>query len=110
MWRKTNEIIVIPQIIDILDVKCSIITIDIMGMQSSITLMVIEYGGDWTRNFIRIPLPIVLDIAQLILLQSKRKYPISSETKRTRGLTDTPKYVLLLIQPSKMDRIFTQHW
>jgi len=45
--EKTNEITVIPQLLDLLDVKESIITIDAMGTQTAIAEKVIENGGDY---------------------------------------------------------------
>jgi len=45
--EKTNEITVIPQILDLLDIKGSIITIDAMGTQTSIAKKIVEKGGDY---------------------------------------------------------------
>ena len=45
--EKTNEITVIPQLIDLLDIKGSIITIDAMGTQTAIAKKVVESGGDY---------------------------------------------------------------
>jgi len=45
--EKTNEITVIPQILDLLDMKGSIITIDAMGTQTAITQKIVENGGDY---------------------------------------------------------------
>jgi len=44
---KTNEITTIPQILDLLDIKGSIITIDAMGTQTAIAEKIIENGGDY---------------------------------------------------------------
>ena len=45
--EKTNEITVIPQILDLLDINGSIITIDAMGTQRAIAKKIIENGGDY---------------------------------------------------------------
>ena len=45
--EKTNEIIVIHQIIDLLDIKGSIITIDAMGTQTAIAEKIVENEGDY---------------------------------------------------------------
>jgi len=45
--EKTNEITVIPQILDLLEVKGSIITIDAMGTQTAIAKKIIEKEGDY---------------------------------------------------------------
>jgi len=45
--EKTNEITVIPQLLDLLDIKNSIITIDAMGTQRAIAEKIIENGGDY---------------------------------------------------------------
>jgi len=45
--EKTNEITVIPKILDLLDIKGSIITIDAMGTQTVIAEKIIEKGGDY---------------------------------------------------------------
>ena len=44
---KTNEITTIPQIIDLLDIKGNIISIDAMGTQTAIAKKIIENGGDY---------------------------------------------------------------
>ena len=45
--EKTNEITVIPQIIDLIDINGSIVTIDAMGTQTAIAEKIIENGGDY---------------------------------------------------------------
>ena len=45
--EKSNEITAIPQILDLLSIKGSIITIDAMGTQRSIAEKIIEEGGDY---------------------------------------------------------------
>jgi len=47
--EKTNEITVIPQILDLLDIKGSIISIDAMGTQTAIAQKIVENGGDRQR-------------------------------------------------------------
>ena len=45
--EKTNEITVIPEILDFIDIKGSIITIDATGTQRAIAAKIIENGGDY---------------------------------------------------------------
>jgi predicted transposase YbfD/YdcC len=45
--EKTNEITVIPQILDLIEIKGSIITIDAMGTQTAIAEKIIEKEGDY---------------------------------------------------------------
>jgi predicted transposase YbfD/YdcC len=45
--EKTNEISIIPQILDLLDIRGSIIAIDAMGTQRAIAKKIIEKGGDY---------------------------------------------------------------
>jgi predicted transposase YbfD/YdcC len=45
--EKTNEITVIPKILDLLNIKGSIITIDAMGTQTAIARKIIENEGDY---------------------------------------------------------------
>jgi len=45
--EKTNEITTIPQILDLLDIKKSVITIDAMGTQRAIAQKIIEKEGDY---------------------------------------------------------------
>jgi len=45
--EKTNEISIIPKILDLLDIKGSIITIDAMGTQTAIAEKIVENGGDY---------------------------------------------------------------
>jgi predicted transposase YbfD/YdcC len=44
---KTNEITTIPQLIDMLDVRNCVITIDAMGTQTAIAKQIIENGGEY---------------------------------------------------------------
>ena len=44
---KTNEITTIPKILDLLDIKGSIITIDAMGTQRAIAEKIVQNGGDY---------------------------------------------------------------
>lgn len=44
---KSNEITAIPKILDIIDVKDSIVTIDAMGTQKTIATKIINNGGDY---------------------------------------------------------------
>jgi predicted transposase YbfD/YdcC len=45
--EKTNEITVIPEILDMIEMKGSIITIDAMGTQRAIAEKIIDNGGDY---------------------------------------------------------------
>jgi predicted transposase YbfD/YdcC len=45
--EKSNEITAIPQILELLDIKGSIITIDAMGTQTAIAEKIIEQGGHY---------------------------------------------------------------
>jgi predicted transposase YbfD/YdcC len=45
--EKTNEITVIPKLLDMLEIKGKIITIDAMGTQTSIAHKIVENGGDY---------------------------------------------------------------
>jgi predicted transposase YbfD/YdcC len=45
--EKTNEITTIPQILDLLDIKGSIITIDAMGTQTAIAQKIVEKEGNY---------------------------------------------------------------
>ena len=45
--EKTNEITIIPKILDLLDIKGSIITIDAMGTQTAIAKKIVEKEGNY---------------------------------------------------------------
>jgi len=45
---KSNEITAVPQLLDMLDLKGTIVTLDAMGCQKAIAKKVIEGGGDFT--------------------------------------------------------------
>jgi predicted transposase YbfD/YdcC len=45
--EKTNEITVIPKLLDLLDIKGNIITIDAMGTQRAIAEKIVKNGGDY---------------------------------------------------------------
>ncbi len=44
---KSNEITAIPELIDQIDIKDSVITIDAMGCQKSIARKIVESQGDY---------------------------------------------------------------
>lgn len=44
---KSNEITAIPQLLDLLDLNGSLVTIDAMGCQKSIAKQIVEQGGDY---------------------------------------------------------------
>jgi len=45
--KKTNEITTIPLLLDMIDIKGSVITIDAMGTQTAIAKKIIDNGGDY---------------------------------------------------------------
>jgi predicted transposase YbfD/YdcC len=45
--QKSNEITAIPELLDVVDVKGAIVTIDAMGCQKAIAAKIIERGGDY---------------------------------------------------------------
>ena len=44
---KSNEITAIPQVLDLVDVKNAIVTIDAMGCQTAIAAQIVDQGGDY---------------------------------------------------------------
>lgn len=45
--KKSNEITAIPQVLDLVDVKNAIVTIDAMGTQTAIAAKIVDGGGDY---------------------------------------------------------------
>ena len=45
--EKSNEITAIPQVLDLVDVKNAIVTIDAMGCQTAIAAKIVDGGGDY---------------------------------------------------------------
>ena len=45
--EKSNEITAIPEVLDLVDIKDAIITIDAMGTQKAIANQIVENGGDY---------------------------------------------------------------
>ena len=45
--EKSNEITAIPQVLDLVDVKNAIVTIDAMGTQTAIAAKIVDGGGDY---------------------------------------------------------------
>ena len=45
---KSNEITAIPDLLDMMDLKGTVVTIDAMGCQKSIAKKIVEQGGDYT--------------------------------------------------------------
>jgi predicted transposase YbfD/YdcC len=44
--RKSNELTAIPALIEMLEIACSVITIDAMGCQKDITSLIVKKKGD----------------------------------------------------------------
>ena len=45
--QKSNEITAIPQVLELVDIKGAIITIDAMGTQKAIAAQIVELGADY---------------------------------------------------------------
>ena len=45
--EKSHEITAIPQVLDLVDVKNAIVTIDAMGTQTAIAAKIVDGGGDY---------------------------------------------------------------
>ena len=78
---KTNEITTIPRLIDMLDIKSCVITIDAMGTQTAIANKIIEKGGEY-------------------ILAVKDNQPKLSEKVHLTCNTTTPVYDTNLVEKS----------
>jgi predicted transposase YbfD/YdcC len=80
--EKSNEITAIPKVLDLLDLKGHIVTIDAMGTQKAIAKQIIEQGGDYI---------LALKGNQGTLNEDVRTY-LETEVKKTASTGITDRY------------------
>jgi predicted transposase YbfD/YdcC len=82
---KSNEITAIPQLLDLLDVKGAIVTIDAMGCQKAIAQKITEQGGDYVLTVKDNQPNLLMDIQQSLAEASEKGFAgLEHDTYETR--------------------------
>ena len=73
---KSNEITAIPELLELLDIKGAIVTIDAMGCQKAIAQKITEQGGDYLLTVKNNQEHLLTDIQQALSDASERILPV----------------------------------
>lgn len=91
---RSNEITAIPKLLNMLDIKGTIVTIDAMGTQKSIAKTIIKRGGDYVLQVKANQAGLLRDITELFQWAETRQfrdveYAQSEQTEKGHGRIET---------------------
>ena len=97
---KSNEIEAIPRLLNMLDIKNSIVTIDAMGCQKNIALQIIEQGADYVLALKDNQPSLHQDIKSIFALGEHRKFKKMLNKRKVEkvhdhGRIETRRYTLI---------------
>jgi len=100
--EKSNEITAIPELLDMLNIKGSIVTIDAMGCQTAIAKQIIEKEADYVLSLKENQPTLYQDIYNIFLLaeEGEKKYKNMLHLRRVEkihdhGRVETRRYTLI---------------
>lgn len=98
--EKSNEIEAIPRLLNMLDIKNSIVTIDAMGCQKEIALQIIEQGADYVLALKENQPSLHQDIKSIFALGEYRQFKKMLNKRKVEkvhdhGRTETRRYTLI---------------
>jgi len=98
--EKSNEIEAIPRLLNMLDIKKSIVTIDAMGCQKNIALQIIEQGADYVLSLKENQASLYQDVASIFALGEARQFKKMLNKRKVEkvhdhGRTETRRYTLI---------------
>jgi len=98
--EKSNEITAIPELLDVIDVKGSIVTIDAMGCQKEIAKKIVDKEADYVLSLKDNPRSLCQDVACLFEQAEQCQYKKmihkqKIEKIRCHGRIETRKYTLI---------------
>jgi predicted transposase YbfD/YdcC len=101
--EKSNEITAIPELLDMIDVKGSIVTIDAMGCQKNIAKKIVEKGADYVLSLKENQPTLCQDVSNIFLQaeEGEKKYKRmihkqKLEKIRCHGRLETRRYTLIM--------------
>lgn len=97
---KSNEIEAIPRLLDLVDIKNSIVTIDAMGCQKNIALQIIEQGGNYVLALKENQPSLHQDVKSIFALGEHRQFKKMLNKRKVEkvhdhGRTETRRYTLI---------------
>jgi len=98
--EKSNEIEAIPRLLNMLDIKNSIVTIDAMGCQKEIALQIIEQGADYVLALKENQPSLHQDIKSIFALGEYRQFKKMLNKRKVEkihdhGRVETRRYTLI---------------
>jgi predicted transposase YbfD/YdcC len=98
--EKSNEIEAIPRLLNMLDIKNSIVTIDAMGCQKEIALQIIEQGADYVLALKENQPSLYQDIKSIFALGEYRQFKKMLNKRKVEkihdhGRVETRRYTLI---------------
>lgn len=98
--EKSNEIEAIPRLLNMLDIKNSIVTIDAMGCQKEIALQIIEQGADYVLALKENQPSLHQDIKNIFALGEYRQFKKMLNKRKIEkvddhGRVETRRYTLI---------------
>src|ERR1700738_5066131 len=101
--EKSNEITAIPELLDMIDVAGSIVTIDAMGCQQGIAKKIVKKGADYVLSLKENQPTLYQDVQNIFLQadQGEKKYKKmihkqKLEKIRSHGRVETRRYTLIM--------------
>lgn len=99
--EKSNEITAIPELLDMIDVKGSIVTIDAMGCQQEIAKKIVDKEADYVLSLKDNQPTLCKDVASIFVQAEERKYKKmihkqKLEKIRCHGRIETRRYTLIV--------------
>lgn len=98
--EKSNEIEAIPRLLEMLDVKASIITIDAMGCQKKIAKRILDQGADYVLSLKENQAALHKDVASIFSMGEARQFKKMLNRRRVEKIRDhgrieTRRYTLV---------------
>jgi len=110
---KTNEITEIPKLLDLIDIKDSVITVDAIGTQSTIMNKIIEKGGDFCLQLKANQRQAFTDVELYFnSLSAKEKSALSvhKTTDKEHGRIEKRKYSIISDEKAIKDILQNEKW
>lgn len=105
--EKSNEIKAIPELLDVINVKGSIVTIDAMGCQQEIAKKIVDQGADYVLSLKENQPSLYKDVAAIFELAEQRQYKKmlnkrKLEKVKNHGRVETRRYTLITAREQEM--------
>lgn len=105
--EKSNEITAIPELLDLINIKGSIVTVDAMGCQKDIAKKIVEQGANYVLSLKENQPNLYQDVTSIFKLANECKYKkILNQRKmekiKNHGRVETRRYTLITARAQEM--------